>query len=852
MTKVSTSSFIENLKSQHFFKPEILAPAGNWDCASAAVENGADAIYFGLDSFNARMRADNFTVNDLPQLMQFLHSRGVRGYVTFNTLVFTDELNEAEDFLKSIIRSGVDAAIVQDIGITQLIRSLSPDFPIHTSTQMSITSAAGVEFAKKLGAQLVVVARENSLAELDKIQSHLDDENKLPLETFVHGALCVAYSGQCLTSEALGGRSANRGECAQACRMTYEMSVDGEPFDLGNKKYLLSPQDLSGISVIPELYKIGIQSFKIEGRLKTPEYVAQITGAYRQALDKCMAGDGQSFQSVVDENSYSLEMAFSRGLHTGWLNGIDNQSLVHARFAKKRGVLLGRVRRVAKQTIWVDQCKNVEPGDGIAIENHKDPDTENEIGGSVSQVIDGQNEKGLAISYFGKSKKSIPFHLINDGDYVWKTKDPKLEKEVRTTFGQDKIRYRRPIQMMVSGSVGSSMKVEVYDAFQDASFSFTSEKILEQAEKRPLDVDFLKSQFGRLGNTPFYLGHLEWELGEGCILPVSEINRMRREIVDQLLDQRIQSVQWATAQGPSLNQKRTFTKLDQPELSDWSILIRLPSQLSSVVECGFKRIYCDFEDPKKYRDSVAAFRSLCPDGKIFLAPPRIFKPGEEWILKQVSSSNPDGILVRNYDHLSYFKDLTLVGDFSLNVANPFTADYFLKNHNLERLTLSYDLNVEQVLSLLNESDASSLELTLHQRMPMFHMEHCVFCAFLSDGKDYRDCGRPCEKHRVELKDRVGESHYLKADAGCRNTLYNSRIQTGAEHFHSLKESGLNHFRIEFLNDSPDQVRAILETYRELDQGHISGEDLWQKLKIKSQLGVTRGQFQHAEHGAWGA
>src|SRR5256885_7051950 len=247
--------------------PELLAPAGDWECAKAAVENGADAIYFGLERFNARMRARNFTAADLTKLMEFLHRRGVKGYVTFNTLVFANELADAEQHLRSIIAAGVDAAIVQDVGICRLIRKLSPDFPIHASTQMTVTSAAGVELARELGCNLVVLARECSLKEIDKIQSAQQSANSqapLPLEVFVHGALCVAYSGQCLTSEALGGRSANRGECAQACRMPYELLSDGKIVPLGDRRYLLSPQDLAGLEVLPELVLGGVASLKIE------------------------------------------------------------------------------------------------------------------------------------------------------------------------------------------------------------------------------------------------------------------------------------------------------------------------------------------------------------------------------------------------------------------------------------------------------------------------------------------------------------------------------------------------------------------------------------------------------------
>src|SRR6476469_5908772 len=247
-------------------RPELLAPAGDWDCVRAAIENGADAVYFGLDTgFNARARAKNFDVADLPQLMADLHRRGLKGYVTLNTLVFTSELPEVENLVRQIATAGVDAVLVQDLGLVRLIRAICPDLPIHASTQMTLTSSQTIAAAAELGVDRVVLARECSIDEIRRIRRECD----MPVEVFVHGALCVAYSGQCLTSESLGGRRANRGECAQACRMPYQVVCDGETVDLGDRRYLLSPQDLSGLEVLPDLVRAGVKSLKIEGRLKS-------------------------------------------------------------------------------------------------------------------------------------------------------------------------------------------------------------------------------------------------------------------------------------------------------------------------------------------------------------------------------------------------------------------------------------------------------------------------------------------------------------------------------------------------------------------------------------------------------
>jgi putative protease len=336
------------------------------------------------------------------------------------------------------------------------------------------------------------------------------------------------------------------------------------------------------------------------------------------------------------------------------------------------------------------------------------------------------------------------------------------------------------------------------------------------------------------------------------MLPVSELNRVRREVIAILEKLRATPKRWTSGTHRRPDFSGTPADTRPPEII---AVIRLREQLDAAWEAGIRTIYCEFENPKHYRDTVARFRELqaglppgtaqIPPASIWVAAPRIFKPGEEWILQQVRSCNADGYLVRNYDHLAFFANDRRRGDFSLNVANPLTADYYRNRHGLERVTASYDLNIAQLEALLRGAPAGWFDLTIHQHMPMFHMEHCVFCAFLSNGKDYRDCGRPCDKHRVALRDRVGAELPLRADAGCRNTVFNNRAQTGAEYMSRLLELGARSFRVEFINEGAAEVALTLGRYAQLLRGEISGAELWRELKLLNQLGVTRGQMETA-------
>ena len=868
--------------------PELLSPAGDWECARAAVENGADAVYFGLERHNARLRANNFTGADLPGLMEFVHHRGVRGYACFNTLIFADEMAEAELDLRGMIGAGVDAILVQDVGICRLIRQVSPDVPIHASTQMTITSAAGVEFAQGLGCNLVVLARECSLDDIERLQATPASKRmRIPLEVFVHGALCVAYSGQCLTSEALGGRSANRGECAQACRMPYDLISDGRMVPLGDRRYLLSPQDLAGLEVLPDLIRLGIASLKIEGRLKSPEYVANVTRIYREALDRiavelsaapartaCPAApaSGESVnatppvtgkleglaRSLRAAARHDLEMAFSRGLYTGWLRGLNHQELVHARFGKKRGVYLGEVSRIAGNQVVLKLQAPLKAGDGVVFDAGR-PE-EKEEGGRVYSV---RNHGAETLIGFGQN--DVDFNRLRVGDRVWKTSDPELDRRLRRSFSGSQPHFQRPLRLAVHGAVGQPLAVVVRDE-QGHAVELTSAMPLARAERQPLTLERLRDQLGRLGGTPFKLGELVNHLQGQVMLPVSELNRLRREAVARLEALRAPPPPW------TLNEGGGRRAADGVDLRRWGepdpraaqntpklvVLVRSLAQLEAALSSGVQTVYAEFDNPKQYRDAVQRFRewqqsaqtasapttpgNRQPGIGIYAAPPRVFKPGEEWVLKQVRSCEADGYLIRNYDHLQFFAGCRRIGDYTFNVANPLAADHFIHRCGLEHVTASYDLNTAQLEALLRSAPPEWFEITLHQHIPMFHMEHCVFCAFLSTGTDYTNCGRPCDRHEMKLRDRVGAEHPVKADAGCRNTVFNAVAQTGAEAVARLMALGARRFRLEFLHETPEQVARTVLKYGQLLRGEITGSELWRELKLLNQLGVTRGQM----------
>ena len=828
--------------------PELLAPAGDWEALRAAVANGADAVYFGLSSFNARARAANFGLEELETVMRFLHARNTRGFVALNTLIFSDELPHVAEFVKAIATAGVDAVIVQDLGLVKLIKRLAPSLAVHASTQMTLTEPRGISFVRELGVERVVLARELSLTDIQKVTAGTDT----PVEVFVHGALCVAYSGQCLTSEALGGRSANRGQCAQACRLPYDMIVDGTPRDLGDRAYLLSPQDLAAYDHIKPLIDAGVISFKIEGRLKGGPYVASTTQTYRAAIDA--ATEGTHFE-LSRRGELDLAQTFSRGLTPGFLDGNNHQKLVRGRFPKSRGIRLGTVTGFTKHGVRLQLVEPfadiVKPGDGVMFDIGR-PE-QKEPGGRVWRVQQSATASTLPVLELAFEADSLDLSAVSVGCDVYRTDDPALRKRLEQSYSQDKTARRLPVSARLSGEIGGPLTL----CFTDTDGHSTSAVWpgpLEVATKRATTADELREQLSRLGDTPFTLGELAVELPAGVLVPRSVLNDLRRQASGELAERRVEVKRHIIAEPAALDQLRP--QRDNPERNEsraprLTVLVRDLEQLDAVLAWqppdGLPRpraVYCDFEDLRRYKEAVPRARaSGLPVG---LAALRVLKPGEDGFQSLVARAEPDIVLVRNLASIGYFREhlpgARLVGDFSLNVANELTAD-LLMNAGLDSLVPSYDLNWDQLASMVRRANPDWFETVIHQHMPMFHMEHCVFAAFLSKGKDHRDCGRPCDRHKVELRDRVGSAFPVLPDTGCRNTVFNSVAQSGAEYVGRMRELGLSLFRVELLRETTAEVKPLLDRYARVLAGLDDGRETWRSLRALNQLGVTRGTLQ---------
>lgn len=807
---------------------EILAPAGDEDCLRAAVGAGADAVYFGLSvGFNARAKAPSFTPEDLPRVFGYLHERGVKGFVTFNTVVFDSELEAASDLLGVISDAGADAIIVQDLGVARLARAVVPDLPVHASTQMTISSPEAAAVAAELGAVRIILPRELSFEEIRRLR----ENTNLELECFVHGALCVSYSGQCLTSEAWGQRSANRGQCAQSCRLAYDLVIDGEKADRGVERYLLSPKDLAAYNLLGELVDAGITSFKIEGRYKGPDYVAGAVEKYRRALDLVQAGKKPEL-SLADRED--LAFTFSRGFSNGWLGGDDHQALNHGKYPGHRGLFVGEVVDVHGYKVLVRLAPDapaLKPGDWMVF-GQGDPEGDEPTGGIFGV---GDTSRGVLEVRFGEPGPDLA--RVRPGDELWKSHDPAVKKRLLRYLDTDR---RVDVDVTVSGREGAPLVVAAEDVLGRRARALGP--VLEPARTRPLDAGIIKEKLASFGDSRWKLRKLRLELDGALATSPAALKRLRRELIATL------EAQAAVPPPPRRKLPVDVRELVAPPAAGTPAapavvpLCRTLEQVDAALAWGARELYVDMMELVGLRDAVGRCKQA--GARVAIATMRIQKPGEEPIDGSFERLAPDGILARHLGALEHYRHVVrpgfdLHGDFSLNCTNAITGRTLL-GMGLATLTPSYDLNLEQLLELARGLPPERLEVTVHQHLPLYHTEYCLYAHNLSKGTDYQTCGRPCESHRLHLGDIKGQHHPILVDVHCRNTVFNAQAQSAARHVGRILAAGVRRLRVELVWESAGETTRVLNAYGDLVTGRRGAGEVQSELGAIERYGVTAG------------
>ena len=788
---------------------------------AAAIHNGADAVYIGVPGWNARGRTEDFSLDELEEMICYAHLRDVKCFFAMNVLVFEQELETLTPYLEKLISLNPDAFIIQDIGLARLIRSIAPNQEIHASTQMTLSSSEGIKMVSSLGFKRVVLARELSLVQIQNIK----DNTNVELEVFVHGALCISYSGQCLTSESFGGRSSNRGQCAQSCRLPYKLLIDDIEKPLQDTPYLFSPYDLCGIDFIEDLLKIGVASFKVEGRLKSPEYVAAAAQAYRAQIDS---------HTISSKQKNALEVLFSRGLSSGWFKGIDHQTLVDGGFSNHHGEFLGLVKKTADSTVWVKSLIVPSPGDGILFE-----EAQNQNGGRL--YLAEKEKNGLVRLEFANHFKAFN---IKPNSKAYRNDSPSLEKELRKTFTERQSEKRIPIQIRFDANVGKALRLQFSDS---SSKSIQVEgPLVEIAQKKGLDLSSrLEKELSALSSTPYVAESINLNIDEEAFVQEKMVRGLKQDAVKKFNDLRLKRLQVLPSNKPIVSLleeiKAKHHKKTDTQAPELSVLIRNPNQLEALEGLSVKRVIMDFDWGVDYDLPLQRAKEL--GFQTGIATLKIHQPGENHYLKRILQWAPDFVLIRNLGAFFALQDsgITLTGDYSLNATNTLSADWFFEQ-GLSSLHPSWDLNSTQLFDLIDASDASRFEVALHQYIPAFHTQHCLFAALLSKGRRFPECEKVCSAHQVKIIDHKGELHFLQSDAECRNTLFVGKPQSALKLLHSLRRKGVFLFRLEMLDDTPETVRKKVSLYADALFDRISVEKAIIQAGIEEKYGVSEGQL----------
>ncbi len=824
--------------------PELLAPAGSLDAVRAAVANGADAVYMGASRFNARDEGAQLSLEELGEACRIAHERGRRIYLTLNVLIKPSELVDALMFLGEAVDLGIDAVIVQDVGLVRLIEQIYPGLEIHGSTQMTVHDAAGAAVMRELGVQRVVLARENTL---DDIRAIRDAVPEVGLESFVHGALCISYSGQCYMSGMISERSANRGSCAQSCRKDYVLT-DAATKDELDRGYLISTKDLGAYDHLSEIADAGIVCLKVEGRKKRPEYVATVTQSYREFLDRVERG---TFTPPTEAEVQPLVQIYSRGFTGGMYGGRAGRDYVTRTQPDNLGTVLGTVVGHDRGELIVEVSEPVQVGDGLGFEAPE------HVGGPTS----GFTVTGVrTIASRATIRQALETRIrIGAGWRVVRTSQAALLERARASYAAlpTEIRARKSrLDARVFGAAGTPLKA-VFSCDGDA-VTVRSEMTLAPASKRALDAESLRAQFGRLGDTPFVLGALDVTgLAEGLFLPVSEQNHLRQRAVEQLMLHRDwafeakQAERRATVESAVSAVKTSARTETGAGTRPFSLAAQVYSldDAERAADTGATEICFDpfLRHPAPPLARIRALReSLAERGvALRLRTPTIVRPEErKSIQKWLDLELP--ILS---GHVGLVAELARGGrdvtaDYAANVFNAHTAAELFRL-GARRIVASVELTTEELSELVAPWDGEGFDVFLYGRPEGMTIEHCVLSAAFD--REPTTCRDLCvQKHaNVELTDPAGYTFPIATDSACRNRLLHSRPVDGSEFLPKLWRAGIRGFQLVF-NVPGDDVGAIVRSYREA-LGALAAGSRPDTDAVRAILGgeFTRGHFARA-------
>jgi putative protease len=826
--------------------PELLAPAGSLDAVRAALANGADAVYLGAVRFNARDDGAQLTLDELEAACRLAHGRGRRVYLTLNVLVKPTELVDALELLGEAVDRGIDAVIVQDLGLVRLIRRLYPRLEIHGSTQMTVHDPSGARVAQRLRVARVVLARENTLDDIRSIKAAVPE---LGLEAFVHGALCISYSGQCYMSGMISERSANRGSCAQSCRKDYLLADhDGAELDRG---YLISARDLGAYDDVANLAAAGVACLKVEGRKKRPEYVATVSGAYRAALDRLSRGEAAALSTAEVQ---PLVQIYSRGFTPGMLRGRAGRDYVTRNQPDNRGVTLGVVTGCRPGELSIEVSEPVEVGDGLGFE-HPDAIGGPTVGFTVSHVRTDATGEDAARSRVCQTIAAP--HSVPTGWRVVRTAHGALLARARASYSAVAVPAgprKSRLDVRVFGSPGAHLRALFIVGGQTVTVRSPTQ--LAPASKRGLTEGVLREQFGRLGDTPFALAAVDVRgLEPGLFLPISELNHMRQAAVTQLVAERDAAVQAAHVgrrdriELATADLSLSLTGGDQPHGYVLAAEVFNVDDARAAARGGATEICIDpfLRHPAP---PVARIRALAEElaeqqMTLRVRTPTIVRPPERrFVQKWLDAGFP--VLS---GHLGLVAELggagrDVVADYAVNCFNQHTAAELLRL-GARRVTLSVELTTEEMIDVAEPFADRPFDVFIYGRPEGMTIEHCVLsAAFDRKPTTCRDlCVR--DHTNVELTDPAGYVFPVATDSACRNRLLHSRPVDGSEYLPRLWQAGFRSFRAVF-NVPNEPVTAVVAALRQsLEAMAAGGSSRLTGLRAAVRAEFTRGHFARA-------